>query len=98
MFFYHACKWPPSQLAASTERDARLSPFGKHAFISKCLAYVVLAWLSVARCTKHTKKNKDFVCQRQSNRTALRETDTESRRDLLKTHTISKGNKRRSQT
>lgn len=64
----------------------------------KCLAYVVLAWLSVAHCTKHTKKNKDFVCQRRSNRTAVRETDTESRRDLLKTHTINKGNKRRSQT
>ena len=56
----------------------------------KCLTYVVLSWLSVACCTKHTEKNKDFVCQRRSTRTVVSETDTESRRDLLKTHTINK--------
>lgn len=61
----------------------------------KCLTYVVLAWFSVACCTKRTEKNKEFIHRRLSNRTAVR--DTESRRDLLKTHAINKGNKKRSQ-
>lgn len=94
-FVHHICKWAPSQLAASTEGDARLKPLASN--ISECPAHICLAWLPAACCTKHAEKKQSFMGQRRSNRTA-KKTDRESRRGLLKTHMINKGNKKRRQT
>lgn len=76
-------------------RSQAKPPWQTH--ISECPAYIALAWLTVACCTKHTEKNQDFMGQKWSNG-RVKKTDTESRRDLLQIHMINKGKKKRSQT